>query len=154
RGRVMLNLDSEDDRELFIGCAGGADVRIRWSRPRSPVPAEWVGLSLVLEKLRGGHSGAEIDKNRLNAIKGLARLLAEAGAGLPWRLSAVQGGARRNAIPRFATAEIWIDVAAETTFLGRLDSALAALSEQYSKLEPSMAFSARPVPRSDASAFG
>jgi len=153
RGRVMLNLDSEDDRILFIGCAGGTDLRTRWSRPRTPVPENWVGLTLTLDKLRGGHSGAEIDKNRLNAIKALSRLLQTAFEGLQCRIDSIQGGDRRNAIARFAQAEVWLPQETEETFRARLKSSLAALTEQYRKLEPTIELAIHEISRSTQAAI-
>ena len=156
-GRVMLNLDSEDDRVVFIGCAGGTDLRIRWSRPRPVVPHEWLGLNLNLEKLRGGHSGAEIDKNRLNANKAMSRLLRSATEGLAGRIGSIQGGDRRNAIARFASAQVWLAPDAEAAFRTQLATALAHVTDQYRKLEPGIELLIEGISRSsdtDVTAFG
>ena len=155
-GRIMLNLDSEDDRVIFIGCAGGTDLRIRWTRPRTAVSKEWIGLTLTLDKLRGGHSGAEIDKNRLNANKAMARLLQTASLEHNYQIDTIQGGDRRNAIARFASAAIWIAPEAETAFRTQLAAALTAITEQYRRLEPGIELSIEVISRStsaDITAF-
>ncbi len=153
KGRIMLNLDSEDDHILYVGCAGGTDLRIRWTHERTPVPAGWAGFKVELDKLRGGHSGAEIDKNRLNAHKALARLLDAASEKAPIRIAEINGGDRHNAIARFASAEVWVAPEAKGDFEKRINDAHATLAEQYRKLEPSIVFTLTPLTISGATAF-
>jgi dipeptidase D len=103
RGRRMLNLDSEEDDAIYIGCAGGTDVELIWELP-SEAPAEGAEICRVkVGGLRGGHSGDEIHLNRANAIKLLAQVLA-AELEMPLRLIEINGGSKRNAIPREASA--------------------------------------------------
>jgi dipeptidase D len=107
-GRRMLNLDSEEDGSIYIGCAGGRDSKLRlrpvWSAATAGLPS-W---RLAVTGLRGGHSGVQIHENRGNAIKILARLLRAAqSAGARFELSALAGGGKHNAIPREASAELW-----------------------------------------------
>jgi dipeptidase D len=155
RGRVMLNLDSEDDDMLFVGCAGGGDSRFHFSRPAGAVPDGDAALGVTVQGLRGGHSGLEIDKNRLNGIRALARLLQEARPGSSLRLAAIEGGDRRNAIPRRASADVTLPRADVAAFRERLQAAFGQLSDQYRGLEDDMALDVRELdPAPGRAAFG
>ncbi|MDY7110082.1 MAG: aminoacyl-histidine dipeptidase [Planctomycetota bacterium] len=105
RGRRMLNLDSEEDDAIYIGCAGGTDVELIWELPAA-APADVTDTCRVkVGGLRGGHSGDEIHLNRANAVKLLAQVLG-AELDLPLRLVDITGGSKRNAIPREAGATV------------------------------------------------
>jgi dipeptidase D len=109
-GKIMLNLDSEQDGELYIGCAGGADVTARFQyEDETFVPKEDIALKVSLTGLKGGHSGVDIHLGRANANKLLFRFLKDAQSTCNIRLSSVMGGTLRNAIPREAFAVILID---------------------------------------------
>jgi dipeptidase D len=106
-GSLLLNLDSEEDATLTVGCAGSIDTVVRFTAPRAPVDGPlW---RVTASGARGGHSGGDIALGRANAIKALARAL-RAAPGL--RIAAFDGGASRNAIPREATALVSGDAAA------------------------------------------
>ena len=101
--RTLLNMDSEEEGVLYVGCAGGKDTLGSWQVTREPAPADAAAISVSVKGLKGGHSGLEIDKGLGNAIKLLNRVvlkLSELGA----RLSFIEGGRMRNAIPRECTA--------------------------------------------------
>ncbi len=103
KGRRLLNLDSEEDDALYIGCAGGCDTNLTWSLTPETADSSAETASVSITGLRGGHSGCDIQDNRANAIKLLAQVLLGSGvAGL--RLGAARGGSKRNAIPREAHA--------------------------------------------------
>jgi dipeptidase D len=103
-GRLLLNLDSEDDA-FTIGCAGAADTAARFRLARVPAPAESRPAALSVTGLRGGHSGMSILENPANSLKLLARLLAALReAGVDFDLAALAGGTSRNAVPREAQA--------------------------------------------------
>jgi dipeptidase D len=120
-GRVLLNLDSEEDGKLFIGCAGGADGEIVLPLARQAPPRDARSFELVVRGLRGGHSGLNIHEGRGNALKLVVRLLQAAReAGLPFDLSALGGGGKHNAIPREARAELWLSAEAAQRFRGVL----------------------------------
>jgi len=104
---IMLNLDSEDEGVLFVGCAGGRDTVGTWKLDLTRAPSGAVPMSLHVKGLVGGHSGLEIDKQRGNSIKILGRVLAEL-AELGVRLGAIEGGNKRNAIPREAEALVFV----------------------------------------------
>lgn len=103
-GRLMLNLDTEDWGEFYLGCAGGVDVNV--SRPGTPatLPQGWETWSLTLAGLRGGHSGVDIHEERGNAIKLLVRVLRSLEHTQALRLAGLAGGTARNALPREARA--------------------------------------------------
>ena len=110
QGKILLNLDSEDEGSFTIGCAGGADSEIHLSLKRKD---ETGGepFRLKLFGLRGGHSGIDIDQGRGNAIKLLARMLWQVDKKASFALASIEGGNKRNAIPREAWADIYIDPA-------------------------------------------
>ena len=105
--RILLNLDSEEEGELYVGCAGACDTIGHWPVKFDAAPKGAMWRSITIAGLRGGHSGLEIEKNRGNAIKILSRLLtlaADCGA----RVSSMNGGSKRNAIPRDAHAIVCV----------------------------------------------
>ncbi|HOJ66404.1 MAG TPA: aminoacyl-histidine dipeptidase [Paludibacteraceae bacterium] len=108
KGEILLNLDSEDEGELYIGCAGGLDADITFRYQEVPVPESDVALKISLTGLKGGHSGVDIHLQRANANKLLFRFLKKAVAEYEARLAWVEGGNLRNAIPREAFALITI----------------------------------------------
>ena len=107
-GSILLNLDSEDEGELFIGCAGGIDTLATFSFEREEVPAGSTALKLSVSGLLGGHSGDDIHKNRGNANKILNRFLWNVSKSLEVRLADFNGGNLRNAIAREAFAIITV----------------------------------------------
>lgn len=109
-GKILLNLDGEEYGEVYIGCAGGADITARFQyQNESFVSQEDVAMKVSLTGLKGGHSGVDIHLGRANANKLMFRFLKEAMETYDVRLSSVKGGSLRNAIPREAFATIIID---------------------------------------------
>jgi len=107
-GKILINLDSEDEGEIFIGCAGGIDTNARLKFKEKSVPKEHLALKLEVEGLKGGHSGDEIHKDLGNSNKILNRFLKQATKDYGIRLNVFDGGNKRNAIPREAYAIITI----------------------------------------------
>ncbi len=107
-GRTLINLDSEDENTIYIGCAGGKDTVLSLPRETEPIPAGLKAASIWVGGLQGGHSGLEIDRGRGNAIKILARFLAKQGPGLQARVAHMAGGNKRNAIPRECDAVVFL----------------------------------------------
>lgn len=105
-GRTLINLDSETEGVLTVGCAGGRDLEIRRDLHTSPCPEGWRTLALKVGGLRGGHSGIDIHRRRANATRLLARTLNALFAPGGPRLVTLTGGSRHNAIPRDAAALI------------------------------------------------
>lgn len=127
-GKIMLNLDSEEFGELYIGCAGGADVSINYQYlDESWISPEDIAVAISLTGLKGGHSGVDIHLGRANANKLLFRFLKEAMEQTDARLSSFSGGTLRNAIPREAFATIVVD--GEKNY-----RKLLALTEEYESL--------------------
>ncbi|WP_282917828.1 aminoacyl-histidine dipeptidase [Porphyromonas macacae] len=109
KGEILINLDSESECELFVGCAGGIDVNASLEyKEEEQTPEGDVGVKLSLTGLRGGHSGMEIDLGRGNANKLMFRFLKDAVENNGARLVEFEGGSLRNAIPREAFATITI----------------------------------------------
>lgn len=108
RSRVLLNLDSEEEGEIYVGCAGGQDTKGTWTVAREAAKPNMVALQLAVKGLRGGHSGLEIDKGRGNALKILNRVLLALAEGAGARLVSLAGGNKRNAIPREASAVVCV----------------------------------------------
>jgi dipeptidase D len=104
-GRTMLNLDTEEDGSVYIGCAGGADSVAEFPLARRKALLGSIPVQVAIKGLRGGHSGIDIDQNRGNAVKLAARVLLTAiGDGIELDLVSLDGGSKHNAIPREAFA--------------------------------------------------
>src|SRR3954447_9522122 len=103
-GTILVNLDSEEDGRLTVGCAGSTDTWERISQPREPLGGEDVLLKVTAGGGLGGHSGTNIRLGGANAIKVLGRALRDAHSAAPFRLVSLDGGKSRNAIPRDAPA--------------------------------------------------
>ena len=107
-GKILINLDSEDEGELFIGCAGGIDTVASFKYKQVKVPPNTTAYKLTLDGLTGGHSGDDINKRRGNAIKILNHLLHDAMDLFGISIYRFNGGNLRNAIPREASAIITV----------------------------------------------
>lgn len=109
KGEILLNCDSEEEGELFVGCAGGADMNISFQfKEDLYIPEGDVAVKINLTGLKGGHSGVDIHLGRANANKLMFRFLKEAVCDYGARLSSVEGGSLHNAIPREAFAVVTI----------------------------------------------
>lgn len=105
-GKILLNLDTEDDDELSIGCAGGIDTNTSYSYSKEAIKSNSVGLEIIVNGLLGGHSGMDIEKGRGNANKILNRILYTLNKKTEFQLIEFDGGSLRNAIPREASSLI------------------------------------------------
>jgi len=143
-GRILLNLDSEEDGVIFVGCAGGEDtiidLPVSWT-----APAAGEGFRLEVTGLKGGHSGLNIIGNRGNALKLTARILdAAAEKGLAFEIASVAGGSKHNAIPREAEAVL----AGDREGLARIaESSLAAFRTELAGIDDGLAVSVTPAER-------
>ncbi len=102
--RILINLDSEDEGELFIGCAGGIDTTVTFAFEAQRIPSNYQAFKLAVSGLKGGHSGDDINKGLGNSIKIINRFLWRGTNKFDLRLSNIEGGNLRNAIPREAFA--------------------------------------------------
>ncbi|USD65856.1 aminoacyl-histidine dipeptidase [Vibrio sp. SCSIO 43136] len=127
-GDILLNTDSEQEGEVYMGCAGGIDGSFSFDIAREAAPAGFVARQLTLKGLKGGHSGCDIHTGRGNANKLMGRFLADNAVKLDLRLIEFRGGSLRNAIPR----EAFITVAVAENKQAELETAFATYTELLS----------------------
>lgn len=135
--RRLINLDSEDEGTVTVGCAGGADTRLELALETQAPPIGYVARALKLHGLQGGHSGVDIHLQRGNAVQLLGRLLR--AAALPGFLTGLEGGNKHNAIPREAWATLVLPSEDEDGALRRLEAECARVQAEFSVTEPDMA---------------
>ncbi len=135
KGSILLNLDSEDEGILFIGCAGGLDTVGTMPFRRESLPAGSAAFEISVTGLHGGHSGDEIHKGYGNSIKILARILRDLGEKYDIRLSNFDGGNLRNAIPREAFATIVVNESFSLRIQNRISELLDIFSREFGDLE-------------------
>lgn len=138
KGKILLNLDTEEDNELTIGCAGGVDTNTNYSYTSEPVFSTAQGFAVAVKGLKGGHSGMDIHKGLGNANKLMNRLLYAMNQTQAMRIYSVDGGSLRNAIPRESNAV----VAVNTTNLSQVEAAFNTVKtqilEEYKLVEPNL----------------
>ena len=136
-GKVLLNLDSEDEGEIFVGCAGGLDTTAEFHYTEEPVCEDFELEEVFVKDAMGGHSGDDINKGRANSVQLLATFLYSI-LDLDWQLVAIDGGNKRNAIAREAKTVI----AAESDTLDiineRLEAYAAEVAEEYGAIETNL----------------
>ena len=135
KGEILINLDSEDEGELFVGCAGGIDVSATSTYEEEDAP-EGKSYRMTVSGLRGGHSGLDIALGRGNANKITGRFLWSALANFPIRIARVKGGDLRNAIPREAFADIIVPSEFENEFMNYFTNFQHAISNEYRSADP------------------
>jgi dipeptidase D len=133
--KTLLNLDSEEEGELYVGCAGGKDTRASWFAEFEDTPKDLVPVTIKISGLRGGHSGLEIDKNRGNAVKILNRLVI-AAAEFGGRVSKMNGGNKHNAIPRDAEALVYVPKGKLEETTAAVKALADAIKGEVSSVEP------------------
>lgn len=146
KGKILINLDSEDEGELFIGCAGGIDTSAVFDFTYQTVSHRYKSYLISVTGLQGGHSGDEIHKNRGNAIKIIASFLSQAITNTDADLHRLEGGNLKNAIPREAFATVLIDPSREEQFLTWCESFLEKTKQELLQTEPSFSFVVDPIP--------
>lgn len=135
-GKILLNLDSEDDGEIFVGCAGGIDTTAFFKYRRSVSPEHFHYMKISVSGLLGGHSGGDIHLGRANANKIVARFLYNISACSDIALSSFDGGNLRNAIPREANAVFGIHADKKEMVCGELEKYLKEMRNEYEGIEP------------------
>lgn len=148
-GNYLINLDSEDEGELFIGCAGGIDTIATFRHTMEPAPKNYVFFRVDVSDLLGGHSGDDIDKGRVNSNKTVARLLWDGMQSCELRLSYFSGGNLRNAIPREAYAIFGVPERYKTEFLNRYRLFAADLEHEFRLREPNFKITLNEMPSVD-----
>ena len=149
-GKYLINLDSEDEGELFIGCAGGIDTVAHMEYETEEVPEGYSFVCLKVGDLLGGHSGDDIDKGRANSNKLLARFLYNALDTFQLVLADFNGGNLRNAIPREAYAIVGVPTESKEDFEERYLEFGQALMEEFKHTEPDMRFAVEDVDKAPA----
>ncbi|MBN2213549.1 MAG: aminoacyl-histidine dipeptidase [Bacteroidales bacterium] len=143
--KILVNLDSEDEGELFIGCAGGIDTTATISYKTRRVPADSVAFRIDISGLKGGHSGDDINKNRGNSIKILNRFLWSVSERMPIRIACFDGGNQRNAIPREAYAIITVRQSHSQKLRDEFDQFCFAIKNELSESEPGLKTELKPA---------
>lgn len=137
-GDMLLNLDSEDDAEIFVGCAGGVDTVCTFHYNRSFAPKDFQYFKVMIEKGQGGHSGGDIHLGRANANKLMARFLFDLSKKHVISLAEIDGGNLRNAIPRAAHAVFGVHTSHKEAIRVALNEFAATVENEYKDLEPTL----------------
>lgn len=140
KGDILMNMDSEDEGELYIGCAGGTNANVEFSYTAEKVPANHQAYKLSLTGLKGGHSGVDIALQRGNSNKILNRFLRSASQKFNLRISSIDGGSLRNAIPRESFAVVVVPVDKSAEFEVAIPKCEAVFKGELAKTEPNMTF--------------
>ena len=141
-GDILLNLDSEDEGELYIGCAGGINANMKLSYKEETVKGNYCAYRLSLTGLKGGHSGLDINLGRGNSNKLIFRFLKNITRELNARLAGVEGGSLRNAIPREAFATVVVPLDNLAKFMEKVNSFENIIKSELALTEPDLKFSA------------
>jgi dipeptidase D len=148
-GRILINLDSEDEGVLYIGCAGGMDTLITMKFTPKPTPADYESFDISVTGLHGGHSGDEIHKGYGNSVKLMTRLLASLTSQYDISIGKFDGGNLRNAIPR----EAFVTITANPIFSIEINRTVSdffnTVKYEFGSLEPEIKISIKPGKKPD-----
>ncbi len=144
-GKILLNLDTEEDNELTIGCAGGVDVTCRKNYTPDPVPAGSQAFRVSVRGLKGGHSGVDIHLGRANANKVMNRILWQAARTCDLRVAEIDGGGLRNAIPRESFATVVVPAAKAAAFQSFVSEEAATIRAEYQTTDPDAQIGCEPA---------
>lgn len=138
KSNILINLDSEDEGELFIGCAGGMDTVITFAYETEKVPSDFLAFKISIVGLKGGHSGDEIDKGLGNSIKIINRFLWKGTNKYDFRIANIDGGNLRNAIPREAFATFMVHKEDVDSMKQLFSSFKSDIINEYVSVEPNL----------------
>jgi dipeptidase D len=138
KGEILLNLDTEEDDEIGVGCAGGVDVTATRSYNEEETPEFKIGYLITVKGLQGGHSGMQIHEGLGNANKLMNRLLFDGFENFGLRISEIDGGSLRNAIPRESNAKVAIDIVHQDTFESEIQQLADTLKTEFKTMEPDL----------------
>ena len=138
KGEILLNLDTEQDDEIDIGCAGGIDVTAKRSYQEENIPADHIGYTLTVSGLNGGHSGMDIHKGLGNANKLMIRILYAISRELNARVTSINGGSLRNAIPREIVSVVTIAKDSESQMATLISALSEEIKAEYITMEPGL----------------
>ena len=138
KGEILLNLDTEDDTEIDIGCAGGVDVTATRKYNEAATPNKVIAYSLTVKGLNGGHSGMDIHKGLGNANKIMNRLLYNGFEKFGLQVAEINGGSLRNAIPRESVSKFVISESLNDEFVKHLNDLSADIKTEFKLVEPNL----------------
>ncbi|KIC03600.1 aminoacyl-histidine dipeptidase [Flavobacterium sp. JRM] len=138
QGQILLNLDTEEDDEIDIGCAGGIDVTATRTYSEEEVPEGSVGHIITVKGLNGGHSGMDINKGLGNANKIMNRLLFDAFENFGLQVVEINGGSLRNAIPRESVAKVIISEMFDEAYIFDMQEIINDIKTEYKTTEPNL----------------
>jgi dipeptidase D len=138
QGQILLNLDTEEDDEIDIGCAGGIDVTATRTYNEEEVPEGSVGHIITVKGLNGGHSGMDINKGLGNANKIMNRLLFDAFENFGLQVVEINGGSLRNAIPRESVAKVIISEMFDEAYIFDMQEIINDIKTEYKTTEPNL----------------
>jgi dipeptidase D len=143
-GKILINLDSEDEGQLFVGCAGGIDTIATFTYKHSKIPPSTIAYQIAITGMTGGHSGDDINKRRGNAIKILNHLLLDCSSLFGISICRFEGGNLRNAIPREASAIVMVDTYYRNDFEQYCASESQLWKEALTTTSPGFCFTIEP----------
>jgi len=138
KGEILLNMDTEEDDEIDIGCAGGLDVTATRSYQSVSTPSDCQGFTIRVKGLNGGHSGMDIHKGLGNANKIMNRLLYDGFNKFGLRVSEISGGSLRNAIPRESVAKVTVDESRKKDFDAAMKGLVNEIKFEFKTTEPNL----------------
>ncbi len=141
KGDILLNLDTEEDDELSIGCAGGIDTNITWEYSQETLSGDYTALNIAVKGLKGGHSGMDIILGLGNANKIMNRVLWDTRAQFGVRINSIDGGGLRNAIPRESKAIVAVPSDKVAQVKAHWKTLGAALKQEFETTDPNFELS-------------
>ena len=145
KGQILLNLDTEEDDEIGMGCAGGVDVTATRTYTEENTPNNTTAFSIAVTGLSGGHSGMDIIKGLGNANKIMNRILFDGFVNFGLRISEINGGSLRNAIPRESFSSVVIDTVSKEPFLFESNQLIKTIKEEFLTLEPNLSIEIKEI---------
>ena len=138
KGEILLNMDTEEDDEIDIGCAGGIDVTATREYQEEETPEDSVGYTITVKGLNGGHSGMDIHKGLGNANKIMNRLLFDAFENFGLQVSEINGGSLRNAIPRESVAKVIVAGMYDEAYIFDMQEVINDIKTEFKTTEPNL----------------
>ena len=146
-GKILLNLDTEEDDEIGIGCAGGLDITATKTYEEVEIPENTTAFSITITGLTGGHSGMDIHKGLGNANKIMNRLLFDSFTNFGLRIAEINGGSLRNAIPRESFAKVVVNSILRASFLSETNELISQIKNEFSTIEPNLSIKIEEIPQ-------
>ncbi len=138
KGEILLNMDTEEDDEIDIGCAGGIDVTATRDYNEEETPEGSVGYTITVKGLKGGHSGMDIHKGLGNANKIMNRLLFDGFENFGLQIAEISGGSLRNAIPRESVAQVIIASIYDEAYVFDMQEIIGDIKTEFKTMEPNL----------------